>query len=165
MFDGLKRAGSQFAFEVAMELSHPLIIDGFRKWLEQYSLDQYRDMIRKGTYPAIKPEHFEAAKDYADYIQGITVDRLIDFLAEARPDIVEVIVSMGDQGGNWLINLREHFLDCLVHPEKAGTGSPAPMPQKKMKTVTCDKCGKSFPMEEEAVAKLEKCPLCGAPNS
>ncbi|MDD5511554.1 MAG: hypothetical protein PHI12_12200 [Dehalococcoidales bacterium] len=164
MFQGIKNAASEFGFQMAVEFERPKIVKGFKEWLSNFTLDQFREMIVKNQMPPVTSDMFEKAQPFAKFLSSISVLDLLEFLTEASPDLSQMIQGMGEQGATYLVNMRSYMLECCRHPEKAP--AIADTGQGKgpdIVTVTCDKCGKSFPMTREKAQALEKCPGCGAP--
>ena len=144
-------------FRWALTTFRPEIVKGLRKWLEVYTDDQIRQMMVKGEIPPIPPDLFIQAAGYADFVDGFTLEELVeDYLGPARPSIVAMISEMPDVTPAYLVKLHAFLIDRIKHPEQAEVGAG-----KKADTVmaTCDKCQKSFPF----VDGLTECPFCKAP--
>ena len=158
---GIKQFASKFAFFAYLRINRENIIEGFRKWVEDYGLENMKETIKKGEFPPVAPDLFAQASGYMEYIEDISVDYLAELIAEALPEIAKYLISLGPDGGVYLVKLRMHFLELCRHPEKAPAVAAVSNAMDVVK-VTCDKCQKSFPVKKNEVSKLEKCPFCGA---
>jgi len=164
MWDKAKEIGSEFAFHMAIEISKPDIVKGFREWLSGFTIQEFKEMILKGEMPPVSGDMFSNAAPYVKYMEGFSVFDLFEFVGEASPELFKMIQDMGAQGANYLVTLRQYLLDCCKHPEKAPAVVPDAGKAPEMVSVTCDKCGKKFVVKKSEVATLEKCPFCEAPN-
>lgn len=156
----LGKFGSRFAFEFFLETMHDAMVSGLKKYLASIQPGDIPKMVRKGCFPPLERLDFSAVSDNSEYIEKITLVRLMEYLAEARPDLAMTIQDMGMPGACYLARLRLHLLDLIKHPEKSLAKSTEYQSQAKMKLATCDKCGKSWPVPEDKASSLDKCPFC-----
>ncbi len=160
----LQKFANKAAFYFYLRMQRDNIIMGFRKWVEDYGLEQMKETITKGEFPDIAPDLFSQAGEYIEYLETISDEYLVELLSEAAPDILQHIVSMGPSGGVYLIKLRLHFLDLCRHPDKAPVvDTPLPSGDGEVVMIDCDQCKKKFPLKKADFPKLKSCPLCGAP--
>lgn len=157
MKERAKSVWSSFAFELFLEVYHDQLIAGLQKWLEGFTIDQVRQMIQATTFPNVPPGAFMAARDFVNFIDNITAIRLMEAIAEARPDIAQAVMDAGDTGRLYMEKLRDHLVACVKEPGVAPVSAPAQ--QKTTVLVTCDQCQKSFPADDQ----MKQCPFCGAP--
>lgn len=118
-------------------------------------------MVRKGRFPPLEQLDFSAISDNSEHLERITTDRLIDFIAEARPDLIIAIQDMGNKGGKYILKLRRHLLDQIKHPEMALAKSTDYKPELEMVKATCSNCSKSWPVPKDQASSIDKCPFCG----
>ena len=157
----LGKFGSRFAFEFFIEAMHDPIVKSLRKYLAGIQPDDIPGMVRKGRFPPLEKLDFTAVSDNAEHFEKISLVRLMEFIAEARPDLATAIQDMGMPGAEYLAKLRLHLIELVKHPEKALAKSTEYEPKGKMKLATCDNCGKSWPVPEAEVASIKECPFCG----
>lgn len=157
----LGKFGSRFAFEFFIEAMHNQIIEGLRKYLDGIQPDDIPGMVRKGRFPPLEHLDFTALSDNIEHLEKVSLVRLMEFIAEARPDLAAAIQDMGMRGAKYIVKLRLHLLDLIKHPEKALAKSTEYEAKEKMARATCDKCGKSWPVPKDKVSSLDKCPFCG----
>ncbi len=148
-------------FELALEYAHDDIVKGLTEYLAGYTLEQLKQMVKEGKFPALPVEGFDTASRYAGYLENISAIRLMDTVLEARPDVAEAIVSMGEEGAEYIVKLRTHLLDMVRHPEKALTQSGPVIKRTDLVKAVCDSCGKSWPVARAEASKITVCPFCG----
>jgi len=158
MREALKKVGSKWLFEFFLQQFHNEIIEGLKKLLASYSEADIRRMVKNQTFPDVPPELFRSASQYAEYLEAISVERLVEeFLAPARPDLIAALEDMGMAGAQWLVALHAHLLKCIKEPEKA----PTPQgPKTNIVMAKCDICGKSWPVPREQFDSITECPFC-----
>lgn len=152
--------GSRFAFEFFVELMHDGIINGLRKYLSEYSPQDIQAMVRENRFPPLEHLGFSMAGDHVKHLERISLVRLVEYLAEARPDLASAIQDMGRPGAEYLARVHQHILGLIKHPEKPLAETTAYEPKEKMKLATCDQCGKSWPIPEDEAAAIKECPFC-----
>ena len=158
----LGKFGSRFAFEFFIETMHGQIVKGLRKYLAGIQPDAIPGMVRKSLFPPLEKVDFSAVSDNAEHFEKVSLVRLMELVAEARPDLATAIQDMGMPGAEYIAKLRLHLIDQIKHPEKALAKSTEYEPKEKMKKATCDKCGKSWPVPEAEAASIVECPFCHA---
>jgi len=157
----LGKFGSRFAFEFFIETMHGQIVKGLRKYLAGIQPDAIPGMVRKSLFPPLEKVDFSAVSDNAEHFEKVSLVRLMELVAEARPDLATAIQDRGLPGAKYMAELRLHLLDQLKHPEKELAKSTEYEPKEEMKRATCDKCGKSWPIPEAEASSIDKCPFCG----
>jgi len=158
----LVKAGSSFAFWFFVEMMHDQIIKGLREYLASMHPGDVPEMVRKGEFPSMEHLDFSAVGDYAEHLEKIPLVTLVEYLAEARPDLVKAIEKMGMQGAEYLVNLRLHLLGLVKHPQKALGESTGYKPKEEMVQATCDQCGKSWAVPKSEAECIKECPFCHA---
>jgi hypothetical protein len=158
----ITKFANKAAFFFYLRINREKIIEGFRKWVEEYGLENMKATIRKGEFPAVAPDLFAKATDYMEYVDSISVEYLAELIVEAVPEIAEYLISLGPEGGVYLAKLRLHFLELCRHPEEAPVATITPN-DSEFNIIYCDKCEKSFPVKKNELDKLSECPFCHAP--
>jgi len=157
----LGKFGSRFAFEFFIETMHDQIVKGLRKYLAGIQPDDIPGMVKKSRFPPLEKLDFTAVSDNVEHFEKVSLVRLMELVAEARPDLATAIQDRGMPGAKYIAALRLHLLDQLKHPEKALAKSIEYEAKEKMALATCDKCGKSWPVPKDKASSIDKCPFCG----
>jgi len=158
----LGKFGGRWAFEFFVEMMHERIVKALRKYLRGIEPKDITAMVSEGRFPPLEGLDLTAVSDDAENFEKISLVRLMDFIAEARPDLATAIQDMGMPGAEYLAKLRLHLIDQIKHPEKALAKSTEYKAKEKMKLATCDSCGKSWPVPEDKASSIEECPFCHA---
>jgi len=148
----VKEFGSTLAFEFYLKTIHGAIIEGFRKCLSSIQPEDIRAMVEEGRFPPLEHLDFSAVSDNTEHLERIDTDRLIDFIVEARPDLVIAIQDMGREGGEYIIKLRLHILGLLKREEFKV--------EKNVVLAHCDVCGNKWPVNEDEASSITECPFC-----
>ena len=159
----LAKFGSRFAFEFFIETMHEQIVKALRKYLKGLGPKDIPAMISEGRFPPLEKLDFTAVSGNAEHFEKISLVRLMEFIAEARPDLAATIQDMGMPGAEYIAKLRLHLIDQVKHPEKELAKSTDYESKENMKLATCDNCGKSFPIPEAEASSIEECPFCHQP--
>ena len=159
----LKKFGSRLAFEFFVEIKHEEIIKALRKYLKGLDPKDIIAMVNEGRFPSVEHLDFTAVSGNEEHFERISLVRLMEFIAEARPDLATAIQDMGMPGAEYLAKLRLRLIELVKQPEKALAKSTDYKSKEKMKLATCDKCGKSFPVPEAEASSIEECPFCHQP--
>ncbi len=154
----LGKFGSRFAFEFFLESMHDSIIGGLKKYLSSISASDIPAMVRKGQFPPLAHLDFSVIGDNIEHIEKISLVRLVEFIAEARPDLAAAIQDMGPAGAEYVVKLRAHILDKIRQSATVKEFKP----EKDMVFAHCDKCGKKWPVPKGEAMTITKCPFCGA---
>ena len=157
----LGKFGSRFAFEFFIEAMHDPIVKGLRKYLAGIQPDDIPGMVSEGRFPPLEKLDLTAVSDNAEHFEKISLVRLMEFVAEARPDLAAAIQDRGMPGAKYIAKLQLRLVELVKHPEKALGKSTKYEPKGKMKLATCDECHKSWPVPEAEVASIKECPFCG----
>lgn len=153
----LKKIGSRFAFEYFLEVWKPKLVDALRNWLKRYTVEDIQKMVSRGRLPDTSKLEFGGLSDYVEYVEKISIERLVeDFLAPARPDIIQAIQDMGMPGAKWLVKLRLHLLNRI----RQGVKSESTTPKEDIAMATCDACGQSWPVARSEFDAIKECPFC-----
>lgn len=164
---GIKKSmakfGSRFMFEYSLEMMRPQIIAGLRKFLSPISSDDMAGMVEEVRFPSMEGVNFAAIGDNIEYMKAITPLRLLELLADTRPDLVKVIQDCGKSGAEYIVQLRLHLLENIKHPEKElSESTDYGQVEEKMVKASCDQCGKSFAIPETKASSTVECPFCQA---
>ena len=168
-----KKAASSWAFWFFVEMGHDQIIKGLREYLASMHPEDIPRMVKKGEFPPLEDLDFSAVGDNIEQLEQVPLfspnddgdpPGLVEYLAEARPDLVKAIQKMGMQGAEYLVQLRLHLLDLIKHPEKplAESTEYETKVEEGMVQATCDQCGKSFPVPKAEADSIKECPFCHA---
>jgi len=158
----LGKFGSRFAFEFFVEMMHEQIVEALRKYLRGIEPKDMTAMVSEGRFPPMDKLDLSVVSDNAENFEKISLVRLMEFVAEARPDLATAIQDMGMPGAEYLAKLRLHLIEQVKHPEKKLAKSTDYKSEEKMKLATCDQCGKSWPVPEDKAASISECPFCHA---
>ena len=158
----LQKAASSFAFWFYIEIMHDEVIKGLRNYLASIQPEDIARMVREGEFPPFEDLDFSAVGDNVEHLEKVPLfspnddgdpPGLVEWLAEARPDLVKEIQDMGKQGAEYLVKLRLHILGLLKHTEFK--------PEEDVVLASCDKCGKKWPVKKDEASSITKCPFCG----
>lgn len=156
----LTKIGSRFAFEFYLGVMHEQILSALRGYLASTKPEDIRRMVKKGEFPRLSVDA-SLLGDNVEDLQRVSAVRLMEYLAEARPDLAQAIQDMGAKGADYMAKLRLHLLELVAHPEKPLAESTEYETKQDMVLATCDKCGKRFPVPREEAHSIDKCPFCG----
>ncbi len=151
--ESLGKFGSRFAFEFLVEIMRDAIIQGLKKYLRSITAEDIPAMVREEKFPPLEHLDFSGVGDSIEHIKKISLLRLMEFIAEARPDLAMALQNMGDAGAEYLVKLRLHILQRIEHAEFK--------PEENVVLAHCDKCGKKWPVKEDEASSITKCPFCG----
>lgn len=154
----LGKFGNRFAFEFFIEVMHEEIIKALKKYLSPIQAEDIPGMVREIRFPSLEKVDFSAVSDNAEHLEKLNEVRLMEFIAEARPDLALAIQDMGMPGAEYIAKLRRHLLGLIKHPEKALAKSTDYEAKAEMALATCDKCGKSWPVPKGQA--IDICPFC-----
>ena len=157
----LGKFGGRFAFEFFVEMMHERIVKALHKYLRGIEPKDIPAMVSEGRFPSLEKLDLTMVSDNAENFEKISLVRLMEFIAEARPDLATAIQDMGMPGAEYLAKLRLHLIELVKHPEKPLAKSTDYKSEEKMKRATCDNCGKSWPVPEAEASSIDKCPFCG----
>ena len=144
-------------FDFALEC-WPGIYDKLREGTASITPETFRRMIKEGSFPVGDASWFAKGHEFLEELkETLTPERIMEILAEARPDLTQVLLEFDVEGYQYIVNLRAHLLDLVRHPEKA---LPAPTPKKDMVKATCEACGKTWFLSRVEAEKLAECPFC-----
>lgn len=158
----LGKFGSRFAFEFFIETMHDQIVKGLRKYLAEIQPDDIPGMVSEGRFPPLEKLDLTAVSDNAEHFEKISLVRLMEFIAEARPDLAAAIQDRGMPGAKYIAKLRLRLIELVKHPEKALAKSSEYEAKEEMALATCDKCGKSWTVPKDKASSIEECPFCHA---
>ena len=153
----LGKFGNRFLFEFVLEEAHDSIIQGFKKYLSSIRSEDVPSMVAKGKFPPLDHLDLSFIGDNIEYIEAISVLRLMEFIAEARPDIAKAI-QRAETGAEYMVGLHRHIINKL----KNSIGGKEFKPEDDTVLAHCDKCDKKWPVKKEEAGAITKCPFCGA---
>ena len=153
----LGKFGSRFAFEFFLETMHDSMIQGLSKYLSSIKVEDIPSMVSKGQFPDTEHLDFTVASENIEHIEKISLVRLMEFIAEACPDLAKAIQSQGGAGVEYMVKLRAHLLNNLRQP----AGGKEFKAKEDTVLAHCDRCGNKWPVKREEAASISKCPFCG----
>ena len=145
---------SDFGFELLIETFQPQITSNIKSFLESYTPEQWKTMVVEKKFPSADGIDWGWAKPHIKHMDKITPERLIEFIAEARPDLALVTQDLGEVGAEYLPLLREYLFSHMLNDSPVQE-----MKKAEVKQATCSECGKAFPIKDGQV--IDKCPFCG----
>lgn len=152
------KLGSRFAFEFFLETMHDSMVQGLKNYLSSIKTEDFADMVRSDKFPSVEKLDFSVAKENIQHIEKISLLRIMEFIADARPDLAEVIQNQQEQGALYLGNLRVHILNRI----RQSSMQKEFKPQADTVMARCDKCEREWPVTKEEAAAITECPFCGA---
>lgn len=158
-----KDMAQKFLLGLSIETAGPKII---KEFMAPYTPEAFGEMVKAKQFPYIESAYLEQLQGNKNLILGISVMQFAEMLGEARPDLIKILLGMGDEGGVYIHLLHGHIMDLILHPEKAA--QQASLKQgvgKDMVKAVCESCHQDWPVPREDFAKIEKCPFCGAKDS
>lgn len=158
----LKNLGSRFAFEFALEMFHDDIIKALRASMEGMQPADIPAMVVEMRFPMLDHVDFSMATDNIEHLEGLSAIRMMELVAEARPDLAEAVQAMDMAGAEYVVRLRQHLLDRVKHPELAMSKSTEYSAPSNMARASCDQCGKSWTVPKSEAPQACVCPFCGS---
>ena len=153
----LGKFGNRFLFEFVLEEAHDSIIQGFKKYLSSIRVEDVPSMVSKGQFPSLEHLDLSFVGDNVEYIEAISVLRLMEFIAEARPDLAKAI-QKAETGAEYMVKLHRQIINKLKHSIEGKEFKP----EEDTVLVHCDKCDKKWPVKRDEAGAIKKCPFCGA---
>ena len=153
--DDLKAAAKEFFIDTYLEFYGDQVVDILKQLLAPLSPKQLKEFVTDGTAPPIPDAAIKRLKGYEDYIELIKPEEVFQWLAKARPDLAETLVSLGDVGAEYVVKLQKFLLDSIRSPEQVPTKQTG-----KIK-LTCEQCEKEWELPKDEAEKVTECPFCG----
>ena len=146
--------GSRFAFEFFIEGMHGVIIKGLKDYLSSIKSTDIPLMVRDGKFPPLEHLDLSVVGDNVQHLEKVDLLRLMEFIAEARPDIAAEIQNLGQTGVDYLIKLRQHIINKIKGVEFK--------PKENTVMAHCDQCNNQWPVQKDKALSLkaEDCPFC-----
>ena len=161
--DSLKSAAKEFFIDAWLEFNSEQIIDTLRKLLAGVSPDDLKRFIAEGIALPVPPQVFNSLKGYEDYLEKITPNDIFEWLYKARPDLGDVLISLGeDATAEYLVKLKGFIRDSTTNPPSpAEAEKPAQEAKPQFVMAHCDGCGKEWPVPKALADQIKVCPFCG----
>jgi rubrerythrin len=117
-----------------------MVVELFLQWYEDELVDQFKqildgagvtsesikDYVLNNVALPIPPEAFAKMKGIEDYLTTIEESRIFTWLYQARPDLGQTLMEMGDAGAEYVVRFKLFVIDSIknsrkesVEPEKA----------------------------------------------
>ena len=135
--DDLKAAAKEFFVDVFLEFNRGEVIDTLKKILAPFSPDDMKQFASEGTAPPIPEAVVEHLKGYEDYLEKLKPEEVFQWMFEARPDLAEALMSLGDEGASYMIKLQSFIVESVKTSGKAETKQP----ETQMVNLHCESCG------------------------
>jgi len=155
-YDKLKAGAKELFIDLFIEFNREEIIEIMRKFLSPLKPGDMEEFVASGTAPPLPPTAIKNLKAYEDYIEKINPQEVFEFLSAARPDLGELLVSLGDKGAEYVVKLKQFIVDSV----KSYKEEPVE-PAKAMVKLHCESCGKNWILPKEEAEAVIKCPFCG----
>jgi len=149
---GLAKFGNRFAFEFFLETMHGSMIKGLKEYLRDIKAEDIPSMVKKEKFPPFDHLDLSFAGENIEHIEKISLVRLVEFISEARPDLVEAILNKGEAGATYLAKLRLNLINRIKGADFK--------PEQEVVLATCDKCKKQWPVPKDKVSSITECPFC-----
>jgi len=161
--DDLKAAAKEFFIDTYLEFNQGEVIAKLKRVLEPLTPDNLRQLVTEGKAPPIHKGIVEALKGYEDYIGRLKPEELFEWLNEARPDLAETLMGLGDSGAEYMFKLKAFFLESIKAPAPAEPGSPEEPsgPKPQMVGLHCEACGEDWTLPKNKAEQVKSCPFCG----
>lgn len=154
--EDLKSGAKEFLIDVYLEFYRDEIIAKLRKFLASLSPDDLKQLVPEGQAPPVPAEAVEDLKGYEDYLEKLKPGEVFQWIAEARPDLADVLVSLGDEGAEYVVKLQGFIVDSIRNPE----GVPKSKPESPMVGLHCDSCGADWTLPKNLAEQVKVCPFC-----
>lgn len=153
--DDLKAAAKEFFIDTYLVFYDAEVVAILKQFLAPLSPKQLEQFVADGTAPPIPDAAIKRLKGYEDYIELIKPEEVFQWLAKARPDLAETLVSLGDAGAEYVVKLQKFLLGSIKNPEQVPTGQTGKV------ELTCEQCGKTWELPKDEAEKVTVCPFCG----
>jgi len=113
-----KDVGGKFlkatALELFLEMYKKDIIEELGNALRMLNPAEVPRMVREGIAFPIPDSFFAKCASFEEYVEKFPVERFFEeFLAPASPLVVAAIIDMGDEGAEYMVNLKQFFVDSI----------------------------------------------------
>lgn len=156
-FDELKAVGKELFIETYVELFGNEIVDTLGKILAPLNPDNLKQLVAEGKAPPVPDEAVEELKGYEDYLEKLKPEEVFEWLFKARPDLANTLVSLGDEGAEYMVKWRAFIMDSIRNPE----GAPTKPAAESLVELHCESCGAKWPLPKELAEQVTMCPFCG----
>jgi hypothetical protein len=151
-----------FAFFWFLRVNRPMLLNGFRSWLEQHTLPELKNMVDNNIVPPFQSDWVHNCVQFKSGISDITMKMWLEFITESSPELGAYITGKGEAGDQYLDILRQRFLYLLDHPDEADEQAAPASSSDPVVSLHCDKCDKSWPVRQNKVSEVIECPFCHA---
>lgn len=165
---GLKKFGKTLAFETYIEFYKDEILNYIRLLWAGITPQDISKMVAESIAPPIPKDSLEKLRGYEEFLEGITPQRLYEFINDARPDLALALAETGDAAVGYIISLKKYLMAQITAEKEGETAEEAVeetqeenQPPVKLYSCTCDSCGKTLPVTKEAFEAMRVCPFCG----
>ena len=168
--------GKAIAVEMYLEMYHGEFINNFRKALMHIKVEDVPLYIYGKKPLPIPPNVWSYAKGFEKQIERIKIERILEWIAEARPEIAKAIMAEGSVGYLYLRELKKSIIQAVENAPPLTEVQQQQMdqalgqkPEEKstenipMTEVTCDACGYKFTIPTSEKHNIKECPSCGEP--
>jgi len=155
--DKLKSAAKEFLIDTFVEFFQDEIVGKLKRFLAPLTPDDLRHFATKGGAPPVPSEAVDSLRGYEDYLEKLKPEEVFGWLMKARPDLADVLVSLGDAGAEYMVRLQAFIIDSIRNPQGVPSTEPA---KTQFVQAHCDACGKDWPVPKELADQIQVCPFC-----
>jgi hypothetical protein len=155
-----KGAGNRFTFFLAIEYYKKDICKGIAKGLKDVTPEKFNKMVDEGEFFAIPQDIIIELSGWKQHVKYVKSQLLGEIFAEARPDLFQVLMDKGADGGVWLIALHKYLTNLILSTKEITEDDKK---GNEIVSITCGHCSQSFPIAKKDFPGLKECPLCHAP--
>ncbi|MCK5235866.1 MAG: hypothetical protein KAR06_02680 [Deltaproteobacteria bacterium] len=141
----------------------------------------------------IPPKLFSALKGYEGYLETVSPERIFNWIAEARPEIGQALLDLGEECVIYIANFKAFIIDSIKaapdkeavstteeqppaadskgqeeKPQAKEEGQPQTeereKPQVQKVWVHCTSCDERWEVPQDEVESIKECPFCGEPT-
>ncbi len=157
-YDRLKAGAKEFFIDTYVEFFQGEIVGKLQRFLAPLTPDDLRQFATEGKAPPVPGEAVDSLRGYEDYLEKLKPEEVFEWLAKARPDLADVLISLGDTGAEYVVRLQAFIIDSIRSPEGAPSTEPA---KTQFVQAHCDSCGQDWPVPRELASEVNVCPFCG----
>ncbi len=155
-----KGAGNRFTFFLAIEYYKKDICKGIAKGLKNIDTEKFNKMLEEGEFFVIPQDIIIELSSWKQHVKYVKPQLLGEIFAEARPDLFQVLMEKGADGGVWLIALHKYLTNLILSTKEVTEDDKK---GNEIVSITCGHCKQSFPIAKKDFPGLTECPLCHTP--
>lgn len=155
-------AGKDYLTELVLEYERDVILTKIARFFKEYTAEDIAKHIAEANLIPPPEALIDWLKGYKSQVARYSLkdmaERLLEWLAEVRPDIVRVLMSSDEAGAMWLTAEAQVIRNGVLEGK-----SEVKEPEKKIEftRASCEKCGEIWLVSKEKADKITRCPFCG----